>query len=237
MNDETLIFYYYKDGLSRAEREQVASMLATDPEVARRYQDICQQLDRLDDTAITAPPADMVERWHDSLNRAVRAEVAVAKKPVLHTWSFIWGAAISAALAVGIGIGVLLSDNDSPQYVVPNVLTANNSNSGAFVRGLQIHLRESQQNLSATPVGATADRSSLIMNIIEQNRLYEKVAQNNDSQSLARVLRAFELVLLQLAADDITPQEAEELQAKLLFELNVVLTKLSRDTSDESLSI
>jgi len=179
----------------------------------------------------------MVERWHDSLNRAVRAEVAVAKKPVLHTWSFIWGAAISAALAVGIGIGVLLSDNDSPQYVVPNVLTANNSNSGAFVRGLQIHLRESQQNLSATPVGATADRSSLIMNIIEQNRLYEKVAQNNDSQSLARVLRAFELVLLQLAADDITPQEAEELQAKLLFELNVVLTKLSRDTSDESLSI
>ena len=37
MNDETLTFYYYKDGLSRAEREQVASLLATDQAVARRY--------------------------------------------------------------------------------------------------------------------------------------------------------------------------------------------------------
>ena len=75
------------------------------------------------------------------------------------------------------------------------------------------------------------------MNIIAQNRLYEKVAEQNDSQSLARVLRAFELVLVQLAADDITPQEAKDLQAKLLFELNVVLTKLARDPSDEPLSI
>ena len=54
MNDETLTFYYYKDGLSREEREQVANLLATDQAVARRYQDICQQLERLDDTAVDA---------------------------------------------------------------------------------------------------------------------------------------------------------------------------------------
>ena len=106
-----------------------------------------------------------------------------------------------------------------------------------FVRGLQVHLRESEQGLSATPFSATADRTLLITDIIEQNRRYEKVAQQNDSHGLARVLRAFDLVLVQLAAEDITPEEAEALQAKLLFELNVVLTKLSRDTSDEALSI
>ena len=75
------------------------------------------------------------------------------------------------------------------------------------------------------------------MNIIEQNRLLERAAEQNDSESLARVLRAFELVLMQLAADDVTPEDAEALRAKLLFELNVVLTKLAHDTSDEPQSI
>lgn len=237
MNDDTLTLYYYNDGLTREERQQIANLLATDQNIAKRYQALCQQLDRLSEPAITAPPSDMVERWHDSLNRAVRAEAVVAKKPVLHTWSFIWGAAITAALAIGIGIGVFISGDSPSLPATSDHLVASNPNSNAFVRGLQVHLRESEQGLSATPLSATADRTLLIMNIIEQNRRYEKVAEQNDSQSLARVLRAFDLVLVQLAAEDITPEEAEELQAKLLFELNVMLTKLSRDTSDESLSI
>jgi len=46
-----------------------------------------------------------------------------------------------------------------------------------------------------------------------------------------------ELVLVQLAAEDISTEDAEALRAKLLFELNVMLTKLSRDSSDEPQSI
>lgn len=237
MNDETLTLYYYNDGLTPRERQQVASSLATDQDVAKRYEKLCQQLDLLKEPAPNVPPSDMVERWHESLSRAVRTEVAVTKKPVLHTWSFIWGAAITAALAIGIGIGVFISGESSVQPALPDVFVANGTNSNAFVRGLRVHLRESEQELSAMPLDATPDRTILIRNIIEQNRLYERVAQQNDSQSLARVLRAFELVLLQLAAEDITPQEAEELQAKLQFELNIVLTKLSRDSSDEQLTI
>jgi len=237
MNDETLTLYYYNDGLTPREREKIASSLATDQDVARRYQAICRQLDRLSSPAITAPPSDMVERWHDSLHRAARAEYSVAKKPVVHTWSFIWGAAVTAALAIGIGIGIFISGDNPSQAIMSDSMVASNPNSNAFVRGLQVHLRESEQGLSATPFSATADRTLLITDIIEQNRRYEKVAQQNDSHGLARVLRAFDLVLVQLAAEDITPEEAEALQAKLLFELNVVLTKLSRDTSDEALSI
>ena len=75
------------------------------------------------------------------------------------------------------------------------------------------------------------------MNIIEQNRLFERAAEQNDSANLARILRAFELVLLQLAAEDISAEDAEALRAKLLFELNVVLTKLARETSDEPQTI
>jgi len=237
MNDETLTFYYYKDGLTRAEREQVASLLATDEAVARRYQALSQQLDRLGAAVTASPPADMVERWHENLNRAVRSEAATSRKPVLHSGSFFWGAAITAALAIGIGIGVFISVDDSSQTIAPSFVAASNPNSGAFVRGLQVHLRESERGLTTISMSDSANRTLLIANIVEQNRLYEKIAQQNGSQSLARVLRAFDLVLIKLAADDITPQEAKNLQAKLLFELNVVLTKLARDPSDESLSI
>lgn len=237
MNDETLTLYYYNDGLTREERQEVANRLAADPGTAARYQTICRQLDQLSAPSVTAAPSDMVERWHESINRAVRSEYVVHRKPVLHTWSFIWGAAVTAALAIGIGIGVYISGSDVSEAVLPDEFAANNPNSGAFVRGLRVHLRESEQSLSKTPFDATADRTMLIMNIIEQNRLFEKVAQQNDSPSLARVLRSFELVLVRLAADDITSQEAEELQAKLLFELNVILTKLDRESSDESRTI
>ena len=74
----------------------------------------------------------------------------------------------------------------------------------------------------------------LALQIIEQNRLFERAADQNNSQSLARVFRAFEPVLLQLAAEDISPEDAAALQAQLIFELNVMLTKLSRDVSNET---
>lgn len=237
MDDETLTFYYYNDGLTSGEREKVANLLATDPDIANRYQAICQELDRLGEPSITLPPSDMVERWHDGLDRAIRTESARSRKPVFHTWSFILGAAITAALVVGIGIGTFISSEDLEQPINPEALIVNNPNSNAFVRGLRVHLRESEQGLATTPFEATSDRGELIRNIVEQNRRYQALAEQSDSQDIARVLRAFDLVLVQMAADDITPQEAKALQAKLLFELNVVLTKLSRDTSNEQLSI
>ena len=40
MNDETLTFYYYNDGLTRAERQEVTNLIATDPDVAERYQEV-----------------------------------------------------------------------------------------------------------------------------------------------------------------------------------------------------
>jgi hypothetical protein len=51
---------------------------------------------------------------------------------------------------------------------------------------------------------------------------------------VARVLRAFEPILLQLAATDIAPEDAEALRAKLAFELNVMLTKLASQSSNET---
>ena len=242
MNDETLTLYYYNDGLSTREREQVAHALATDPAVSDQYQALCRDLQGIADTGVDKAPADMVQRWHDGLDRAIGLEVQAVPKSAVHSWSFLLGAAVTAALAIGVGIGIFISGDEQnvtpmmEELIVDNDLT-DRGNSSAFIRGLQVHLRESERGLSALPASTDSDKAHLIMNIIEQNRLFERAAKQNESESMARVLRAFELVLVQLAADDITAENAEALRAKLLFELNVVLTKLAHDTSDEPQSI
>ena len=242
MNDETLTLYYYNDGLSTREREQVAHALATDRAVSDRYQALCRDLQGIVDTGVGQAPADMVQRWHECLDRAIGLEVQAAPKPAVHSWSFLLGAAVTVALAIGVGIGVFISgDEQNVTPMIENMIVDNDvtdrGNSSAFIRGLRVHLRESEQGLSALPTSTDSDKALLIMGIIEQNRLLERAAEQNDSASLARVLRAFELVLVQLAADDVTAEDAEALRAKLLFELNVVLTKLAHDTSDEPQSI
>ncbi len=236
INEETLTFYYYNDGLSKSQRQEVVNALASDPALANRYQRLCQQLDELSDQPLSRPPADMVERWHDTIKSAAMRENNPAPKPAFHAWSFIWGAAITAALVVGVGIGVLLSGGEAPPASQYDAVSARTGQNSAFERGLQVHFRESGESLSRLAIESTSDKTELIMSIIEQNRLFERAAMQNDDQSVARVLRAFELVLMRIAAEETTVEDAEELRAKLLFELNIMLTKLSRDTSNETQS-
>ena len=76
-----------------------------------------------------------------------------------------------------------------------------------------------------------------MMQIIDQNRLYERAAELNGAPEIARVLRAFEVILVRLAEQDIAPEDAEALRAQLGFELKVMLTKMSRTTSKEAETI
>lgn len=241
MNDDTLTLYYYNDGLTHAERQAVANALASDEALAERYQSLSRELENIADPEVPAPPSDMVQRWQDGLDRAIGYENQAKPEPADHSWSFLLGAAVTAALAIGIGIGFFLA-GDEPVTPVIQDLTAGNSisegsGSSAFIRGLQVHLRESEQGLTTLDTDTGSDRNLLIMNIIEQNRLIERAAEQNESESLARVLRAFELVLMQLADEDISDEDAEALRAKLLFELNVMLTKLAHKPSDEPTTI
>jgi hypothetical protein len=98
---------------------------------------------------------------------------------------------------------------------------------------LQVHLRETGRDLSNLPLSDPSSRAVLIRSMIDQNRLYERAAEINGAPGLARLLRAFDLVLQQLAAENISPEEAAALQTKLLFEMNAVLTKLTSDSSNE----
>ena len=75
------------------------------------------------------------------------------------------------------------------------------------------------------------------LQLIEQNRLFEQAAEHSNAQNLARVLRAFEPILLRLASEDIAPQDAEALREQLAFELQVMLTKLSGTPSEKAETI
>lgn len=240
MNDDTLLLYYYDDGLSAQERLEVEAAMAADMSVRTRYEELQVQLSGLDTGSDVAAPTHMVQRWHDSIDRAAQREFALSRKAPgpFNAMSFFWGAAVTAALAIGIGIGVIMSGSPVPVQLAPTVALVdpgtNSGVSGAFARGMQVHLRDTQQNITALSGDNGEDRTLLVMRIIQQNRLFERAAEQNDSAGLARVLRAFEPILLRLAADEISPEDANALRRQLAFELNVMLTKLERDTSNET---
>jgi len=197
--------------------------------------------DRIDDliTAhqedVHAPPPATVQRWHDALDDAAARE-QVAARPArsdFHPTSFVMGLAIAATLALGVAIGIFIGDDDTVTHVP---VTTANAGAGempdALSRGLQVHFRDSREQIMSLP--DSEDRTMLVLRIIEQNRMFESAANNSDAPKLARVLRAFEPILLQLAADDLAPADAQALQAQLAFELNVMLTKLNVESSDDS---
>ena len=243
MNDDQLTLYYYKDGLTQTERLNVTNALAADAELAKRYKALCDVLSGFDDADPEVVPTDMMHRFHDTIDRASNREhgAAQVKSPRMHFWSFFWGAAISAALAIGIGIGVWFSgaSDVGPGFDGPYVVDVTPETDVVpvvFQRSIQNYLRASEREITELPMDAEADRLILILRLIDQNRLFEKAATQNNSPDLARVLRAFESILVKLASDDIAPEDAEALRAQLSFELNVMLTKLTRDTSDGRLS-
>jgi hypothetical protein len=179
-----------------------------------------------------AAPSHMTQRWHDSIDLAAQHESRAQKKSTrsFNFMSFFWGAAVSTALAVGIGIGVFVSEG--PESIEPNEYVVQDR-AGEFGRVMQVHLRDTQDDIASMPIETVEDRTLLVLQIIQQNRLFEKAAERNDADGLARVLRAFEPILLKLAASDIAPEDAAALREQLAFELKVMLTKLERDTSKE----
>jgi hypothetical protein len=201
-----------------------------------------EQNDNFDDLVaahkadIHEAPSHLKQRWHNAIDEAAALERGHQREPEKswHPTSFFWGMAVTAALALGISIGFFVGDEngtvESP-YVVssqpqPDAVPA------AFTRGLQHHFRNSQLQLAN--LDGSEDSALLVLRLIEQNRLFETAADHNNAPQLARVLRAFEPILLRLAATDIAPEDADALRAQLSFELNVMLTKLAKESSDET---
>jgi len=114
INDDTLTLYFYKDGLTDDERKRIASALRSDTNLAARYDVLCRQMTAWRNSETPAAPSHLLERWHDSIDRAARMESApteIAKPRTFQFPSFAWGGALAATLALGVALGVFFSGN------------------------------------------------------------------------------------------------------------------------------
>lgn len=247
VDDDILTLYYWRDGLSEAERRRVAAALESDAALRARYDALCADLARFASPPVTAAPADMKARWQDALERAARLERQAAPSPArtLHLPSFAWGGAVAATLVVGFGLWLAREDaGPVPQAPVADATTGletpevlqppERTPSLAFARGLKVHLRDTRRELTGLPTDAREERVMLIMRMVQENRTYERAARQHGADDLARVLRALEPVLIELAAEDIPPEQAQALKERLAFELNVTLTRLERNVSESA---
>lgn len=245
MNDDTLILYYYDDGLEAGERAAVAAALETDPALRERYRALCRSLECIDGSSTEEAPAHVTARWHRAIDRAAAAERArdPSRGRSWHFPSFAWGALI-AAIVLAVGVRLWFMDGTPSAVPLPQEeMAADDPPSRpaavpvAFSRGLKVHLRESRQELMRLQSDDNADRQALLGDIMRQNRRFERAALDNNAEDVARVLRAFEPILLRLAKEDISAEDAAALRAKLVFELNVMLTKIAAAESQDTQSI
>ncbi|MEL6366903.1 MAG: hypothetical protein AAFR91_05125 [Pseudomonadota bacterium] len=239
MNDDTLIRYYYDDAeLSEADRKALETDLQNDANLRERYATLKEQLDALKSAPAAKLSTDRLARFHATIDCAAtmeRQHQSEPKRSNFHFLSFAWGSAVSLVLVAGIVIGLLIADRSLER--APSTVATVTDSFGAFKRGLQVHLARSNQTLAGLdPIGA-AEREMMIRHIIQQNRFFEQAAESNGSDNLARVLRAIEPVLIELASEDLSEQEAAALQSKVQFELHVVLTKLKNKSSQQEETI
>lgn len=240
VSDDTLTLYFYSDGLTQSERQAVAHAIAADASVAERYKQLADELAAIAMEPAEPVPADLRARFIDTIDRAARLEQTTQAPPgrVAHLPSFFWGAAVTLALAVGLGIGTWFSSNTEGEAgggPIPDRMVAlGTTRTPTFSRSVRVHFSDSRRELARLDPTSDAERILLVADLIAQNRLYEKAAEQNGAPELARVLRAFEPVLVRLAAEELDAAEAEALRAKLGFELDVMLTKLARASSTEA---
>jgi hypothetical protein len=236
MNDDTLILYYYDDGLDDAERRAVRTALDTDPALAERYRQLAGELEVVGQQTAAAIPADLQQRLHAAVDRAADREIGHAARPARHShwFGFLLGAGLTAAIALLIGLRMQATDESLPDAVAPlaGALPTTADNEPVFMRTMQVYFRDSRREVQTLAGTGNGERSEMILNLIADNRRFARLAARNDAGDLARVLRAFEPILTRLAAEDITAEESAALREKLDFELNVMLTKLTREASE-----
>jgi hypothetical protein len=242
MKDDRLILYYYDDDLSAAEKRAIAAALEQDPALAKRYRALIRDLGGMTEAPGIAAPADLRARLHATLDRVADLERDRVRDPRhrSHWFAFFLGAGLTAAFA--LAIGVALRPDATPELIPTDTIADTGTEiaagddtargGGRFTRALQVHFRDSRRDLQGLADAGNGERTALIMNLVEQNRAFARLAVRNDATDLARVLRAFEPILMRLAAEDVTAEESEALRAQLAFELNVMLTKLTRETSE-----
>ncbi|MEO0575687.1 MAG: hypothetical protein AAF004_09500 [Pseudomonadota bacterium] len=232
IDDETLTLYFYNETLTNHQRQEVEHALAHNSAVAAAYAALKQDLHALRDQPVVRAPEHLKYQWHAAIDQAAQQ---TPRAPQRSRWfTFAMGSAVVASVLAAFAIGTQYAATPDAERTrqtgVP--LAAADADHSAFARSLQIHVQSAAYDLSELPDQTSDDQSTLVNDIVAQNRMFERAAETRDAPEIARLMRAIEPVLLRLADKDITPQEADALRMQLAFELNAMLTKLESSTSE-----
>lgn len=230
IGDDELTLYFYDDGLLPARRAELTQRLRSDLDLARRYQQLRAELAALPPPVERQPGAVAQARWKLRLDQRAAAPAA-AHAP---HWRLAFAGATLVLLGVAVGTRLVEAPSVAAPPPAPLVAAAAEGADGAgpaLSRGLSSYLGDARLVLADLPANDPQRRRELVDEVIEQNRMYARAAQVQGDERLARVLRAFEPVLLALAEPPSAADGDLGARSQIDFELGILQTKLARSPS------
>ncbi len=244
ISDKTLVFYYYKDGLTTQESAAVDQALAEDRDVAERYATLVKDMENLREAFLSESVTIDTRQWERVLDDAVDSE-SLSRYSASRLVQYP-GIAIAATLLVfvaGFLIGTRLDSESNENSAAPVVVHSIPGQGPepdlvpvSFVRGMATHFESTQIQLASMDLENNAERDALILEMVSRNRFFLNAAIQNDAEDVARLLRAFEPLLLSMRSTSQEDQgrSVEQPRDQLEFELGVTLTKFDRQTSNRT---
>ena len=234
IDDAQLLWFYYDDGLSDEEKQRISDALKADRLLAARYRALALELDGLQ-PASDAVASDLDrQRWHALIEDAAAESTRVRRRKRAAQW-WIASGALAASLVIALGIGGQLGPSPSTDPIAraPSSVPGA-ADEGVFRRGLQVHMQSAETQLAGLGDLPASQQTELIAQMVSQNRLFIRVAEESNAPELARLLRAFEPILLRLMETEQAPVDADALLRQLRFEYRTMLTQLTQSTSNQA---
>ena len=225
INDDELLLYHYRE-LDAADRARIGAALAAQPELAQRLQALVARLD----TAAAIPevpvPAAAMERWRAALDRAA-SETRTTQASRRFSLPVMWQAAAAAVTVFALIFSVqriLQPQTPAVAHVTTPAESPRDGDGSPYEHGLKFHLASTERRLAALGDATPEERARLIDSIIGQNQMYALAAERAGEPQLARVLRAFNPLLEDLANGRSETTAADI--AQLSFEMRVMQARL-----------
>lgn len=222
-DDELILFYY---GEHEAPRE-IERELASDPELARRYEALRRELSAL--SALDGPEP------RPGLEGRMWARVAPELSPRPRLFGWRWATAGATAAVIALGAFLAGRHFQTPPTEVAVVETIKGFSPEArervLVAALAGHLESSQRLLLevANGGGSLEDERATAAVLLSDNRLYRRAAERSGQRRVAAVLVELESLLTDLADAPASPASLPQTRAQskdMLFKVRVARNNL-----------
>lgn len=221
IDDDELLLYRLGEHPDPA---RIRAALATDAELAARERALAADLALLSDWTPHGPSAAQQARWQAALPQAptrIGLSARGGRRPATRAWIGAMAAALLLALSFQLGRQTAPEPPGLAEVPAPRAAEV-------ATRGAWSHLAATRTALAELP--AATDRAARVAALIAHNRLQVDAAERAGDPELARVLRAFEPVLQQLART--APDADAGVRAQLDFEARTLQTKLRATPSN-----